>query len=65
MAGLCRQFSGSLAQDVIDKTGIAGAFDIHVELSFDDMSPRDLEAPIDPAAPTIPADPFSAFSAAL
>jgi uncharacterized protein (TIGR03435 family) len=68
MAGLCRQFSGSLGRDVIDKTGIAGSFDIHLELSFDDLSPRDDDAPIaptDPAAPGFSADPFGAISAAV
>jgi uncharacterized protein (TIGR03435 family) len=65
MTGLCRQFSGSFGRDVIDKTGIAGAFDLHLELSFDDMSPRDDDAATDPAAPAIPADPFGAISAGL
>jgi uncharacterized protein (TIGR03435 family) len=65
MAGLCRQFSGSLRRDVIDKTGIAGAFDIHLELSFEDMSPGDGDAPIDPGATAISADPFAAISAAV
>ncbi len=65
MAGLCRQFSGSLRRDVIDETGIAGAFDIHLELSFDDMSPGDGDAPTDPGAAVISADPFAAISAAV
>jgi uncharacterized protein (TIGR03435 family) len=65
MAGLCRQFSGWLRREVIDKTGITGTFDIHLDLSFDDMSPTDPPAPPDPAAAAIPVDPVGAISAAL
>jgi uncharacterized protein (TIGR03435 family) len=38
MPGLCRQLSAFLDRDVIDKTGIAGAFDIHLDLSSDDLA---------------------------
>jgi uncharacterized protein (TIGR03435 family) len=38
IAGFCRQLSGWLDRDVIDKTGITGAFDIHLDLSSDDLS---------------------------
>lgn len=67
IAGLCRQFSAWLDRDVIDKTGIAGVFDVHLALSFDDVGlrPRGDDAPTDPAAPAIPADPFGAISAAV
>ena len=34
MAKLCRQFSAESGRDVIDKTGITGVFDIHLDLSF-------------------------------
>jgi len=64
MAGLCWQFSSWLDRAVIDKTGVAGAFDIHLELSAADLA-RDDDAPTDPAAPAIPADPFGAISAAV
>jgi uncharacterized protein (TIGR03435 family) len=64
MAGLCWQFSGWLERPVIDKTGIVGAFDIHLELSAADLR-RDDDAPTDPASPAIPADPFGAISAAV
>ena len=37
MADLCRQFSVSSDRDVIDKTGITGVFDFHLELSFSDL----------------------------
>jgi uncharacterized protein (TIGR03435 family) len=33
LANLCKFFSDSLDRGVIDKTGIAGTFDIHLELS--------------------------------
>jgi len=39
MASLCRQFSVLLDRDVIDKTGIAGVFDIHLEMSPADLHP--------------------------
>ncbi len=64
MAGLCWQFSAWLDRAVIDKTGIAGAFDIHLELSAADLA-RDDDAPTDPAEPAIPADPVGAISTAL
>jgi len=35
LANLCMFFSDSLDRGVIDKTGIAGMFDIHLELSPD------------------------------
>jgi len=64
MAGLCWQFSGWLERPVIDKTGIAGTFDIHLDLSAADLR-RDDDAPTDPASPAIPADPFFAISSAV
>jgi uncharacterized protein (TIGR03435 family) len=65
MAGLCRQFAGSLGRDVIDKTGITGSFDIHLDLSFDDLSAGNDAAATDQTAPQAPADPFEAISAAV
>lgn len=65
MEGLCKQFAGSLRRDVVDKTGIAGTFDIHLDWSFDEMSLGDDGAPADPAAPAIPVDQFGAISAAV
>jgi uncharacterized protein (TIGR03435 family) len=64
MAGLCWQFSAWLDRAVIDKTGVAGAFDIHLELSAADL-PADHDAPTDPSSPATPADPFGAISAAV
>jgi uncharacterized protein (TIGR03435 family) len=63
MAGLCSQFSGWLDRPVVDKTGILGAFDIHLALSIDDISSQDDDAPTDAAA--IPADRFGAINAAV
>jgi bla regulator protein blaR1 len=37
MARLCVQFSAFLDRDVVDKTGLAGVFDIHLNLTSDDM----------------------------
>ena len=66
LAGLCRQFSVALDRDVVDRTGIAGTFDIHLEVSGDDLFPfarRDSAG--DPAAPAMPADPLAAIMAAV
>ncbi len=37
MADLCRQFSVSMEGDVVDKTGLTGVFDVHLELSLPDI----------------------------
>lgn len=67
MAGLCRQFSVALDRDVVDKTGIEGAFDIHLELTPGDLfaggGPDSTLS--DPAAPPIPADPLGAIISAV
>jgi uncharacterized protein (TIGR03435 family) len=67
MAGLCREFSGILGRDVIDKTGITGTFDLYLELSFDELSPGigDAPTPTEPGAAVASADPFAAISAAI
>jgi uncharacterized protein (TIGR03435 family) len=49
MESLCRNFSALLDQDVVDKTGIAGLFDIHLELYPTDIHAR---GPVDPVAGT-------------
>jgi uncharacterized protein (TIGR03435 family) len=41
LANFCAQISLLLDRDVIDKTGIAGAFDIHVETPPPDAAPVD------------------------
>lgn len=58
MRQLCFQFSVWLDRDVIDKTGIAGAFDIRF-----DFSPQDVMS-TGPDAPPV-SDPFGAISAAV
>jgi uncharacterized protein (TIGR03435 family) len=65
MAGLCKQLASSLRRDVIDKTGIAGTFDIHLEVALDDLSPRDQSAAADPWAPGALVDQFGALSATV
>jgi uncharacterized protein (TIGR03435 family) len=60
IAGLCEQFSASLDRDVIDQTGIAGRFDIHLALSQADLFPRG-----DPAEPAPPTDPLANIQIAL
>jgi uncharacterized protein (TIGR03435 family) len=66
LAGLCRQFSVALDRDVVDRTGIAGKFDIDLELSGDELFPfaRGNSAG-DASAPAVPADPLTAIMAAV
>ncbi len=62
MAEFCRPFlSDRLDRDVVDRTGIAGRFNIHLDLSGADLGHS--AAPVDPAAPVSPADPSSIFAA--
>ncbi len=63
LAEFSREFSARLDRPVIDKTGIAGTFNIHLDLSVADFGyPADPRS-IDPAAPAAPADPASVFDA--
>lgn len=67
MAGLCLQFSTRLDREVIDKTGITGMFDIHLDLPRayylaglpPDRLPPDLS---DPTAPVVRPDPTEIFA---
>jgi bla regulator protein blaR1 len=58
IADLCTGFSVLLERHVIDETGIAGRFDIHVDMSGEDRSfldrPRSLPALSDPKSPEQP-----------
>jgi uncharacterized protein (TIGR03435 family) len=62
LAGLCMQFSVALDRDVVDRTGIAGQFDMNLEMSMDDLFPPDRR---DDAAAPVPSDPLSAFTTAV
>jgi uncharacterized protein (TIGR03435 family) len=61
MSNLSEQFSALLDRDVVNKTGIEGLFDIHIELSPEDLSP----APSDPAVPGNPDDESGLIFAAV
>jgi uncharacterized protein (TIGR03435 family) len=37
MADLCRQLAGYVDRDIVDKTGITGTFDVHLDLLPADM----------------------------
>jgi uncharacterized protein (TIGR03435 family) len=37
IAGLCRQLTAHVDRDIVDKTGIAGVFDVHLELTPADL----------------------------
>jgi bla regulator protein blaR1 len=66
LTGLCMQFSVAVDRDVVDRTGLAGKFDIHLDLSFDELFPfarRDSAG--DPAAAAAPSDPLTAIIAAV
>jgi uncharacterized protein (TIGR03435 family) len=60
MANLCAQFSAWLDRNVIDKTGIAGMFEIHLAFSFQDLDAS--QAPNDGAVPAPPVDPSDLIS---
>jgi uncharacterized protein (TIGR03435 family) len=68
LAGLCLQFSVALDRDVVDRTGIADTFDIHLDLTSNDLFParQDTTGRVgDPAEPTAAADPLSAIMRAV
>lgn len=52
MADLCRQMSAYVDREIIDRTGIAGVFDVHL-----DLTPADLGVP---GAVSDPSSPFTA-----
>ena len=54
IANLCRLLSGLADRDVIDKTGIAGMFDIHFDTYPVAPPAGDISAASDPAAPPRP-----------
>ena len=65
MANLCRQFSVMLDRDVIDKTGITGVFDFHLESIWRNSTAGDGAAGLtDPPGPPIRPDPADVFAAA-
>jgi uncharacterized protein (TIGR03435 family) len=67
LAGVCIQFSVALDRNVVDRTGIVGEFDMHLDLSWDELFPSDRPNGVpgsDAAAPG-PRDPLSAFTAAV
>jgi uncharacterized protein (TIGR03435 family) len=61
MPNLAEQFSMLVGREVIDKTGLSGAFDFHVEVPVDELA----AAPSDPAAPGPPADESALAFAAV
>jgi uncharacterized protein (TIGR03435 family) len=68
LPSLCKQFSIAMDRDVIDKTGLTGQFDIHLQLTQQELFPW--EPPPDAAGagvapPPIPSDPTGAIMAAV
>ncbi len=67
MADLCSRFALTLERDVIDKTGLPGMYDVHLELTFADILPRP-PAPVEsgePGTAPVAADPVGALTGAL
>jgi uncharacterized protein (TIGR03435 family) len=64
LAGLSMEFSAALDRPVVDRTGIAGTFDIHLDLTSDDLFPfaRHDDAP---AVADAPPDPLGAITRAV
>jgi bla regulator protein blaR1 len=69
MADLCAGFSVLLDRQVMDETGIAGRFNMHLDLSSEDRGllnrPRSLPAVSDPTTPAPPPVPFYAAKNAM
>lgn len=69
IADLCASFSVLLDRHVMDKTGITGRFDIHLDLSAENRQllgrPRSLPALSDPTAPAPPPLVFDPVNTAL
>jgi uncharacterized protein (TIGR03435 family) len=66
LAGLCAQFSVALDRAVVDRTGIAGQFDIHLDLTDAELFPFDSRgATAADGAATAPPDSLTAFMAAV
>lgn len=68
LANLCTQFSVMMDRDVIDKTGITGVFDIHLDSFWENFLPRppadSAAGPNNPPAPQARPDPADVFAAA-
>jgi uncharacterized protein (TIGR03435 family) len=56
IANLCRQFSVLMDRDVVDKTGLTGVFDIHLDSFWENARPN---TPTNDAEPTNPPNPPS------
>jgi uncharacterized protein (TIGR03435 family) len=61
MPDLAEQFSMLVGREVMDKTGLSGAFDFHEEVPVDELA----TGPRDPAAPGPPADESALAFAAV
>jgi len=69
LQGLCMQFSAALDREVVDRTGIAGTFDMHLHLTDGDLFPfagqDGTPGVADPASAADPADSLSAAMRAV
>ena len=64
MADLCRQLSGYVDRDIVNKTGITGTFDVHLDLLPADIGYGGTAPDPDPASSFTPGD-GGAIAAAL
>jgi uncharacterized protein (TIGR03435 family) len=67
MTELCQELFGILDRPVIDRTGLTGAYDLHLEVTFADMAPRYATATAsnDPSAPAEASDPGGTIASSL
>jgi uncharacterized protein (TIGR03435 family) len=67
MAELSQELFGIVGRPVVDKTGLTGVYDLHLELTFADIAPRHATStpPNDPNAPAEASDPGGTISSAL
>jgi uncharacterized protein (TIGR03435 family) len=64
LANLCAQFSVALDRDVIDETGLTGKFDIHLQLTQQELFPWQAAHETAAAAAPDPSDSRSAIMTA-
>ena len=67
MADFSQELYGIVDRPVIDRTGLTGAYDLHLEVTFADIAPgyATSTASNDPSAPAEASDPGGAVSSAL
>jgi uncharacterized protein (TIGR03435 family) len=69
LATLCFDLSSNLERDVVDKTGLTGLYDIHLELTIEELSPfggrRGFDTPVDANGLPQASEPVGSIPAAI